>query len=63
MCQGERMDLGVRSNRRLEKTTHGALEFVLLSTVSTATKPRAVKGMEHAAHIGELKLLNFSCTY
>lgn len=57
------MDLGVRSNRRLEKTTHGALEFVLLSTVSTATKPRAVKGMEHAAHIGELKLLNFSCTY
>jgi hypothetical protein len=53
------MDLGVRSNGRLEKTTHGALEFVLSPTVSTAAKRRAVKGM---GHIGELKLLNFSCT-
>jgi hypothetical protein len=58
------MDLGVRSNRRLEKTTHGALEFVLWPTVSTAAKPRAVKGMERVAHIHveELKLLNFRCT-
>jgi len=29
MCQGELIDLDVKSNRGLEKTTHGALEFVL----------------------------------